>query len=108
MTQENNVVQVSAYKPIYPYIKWSKKLFEEGQAEIEVSGLGVSMASVASIADVLVSGGFANISKVKTSRGGIGDTKSNIARLRVWLKKGENFDALMAEAAKAQEERNAK
>ena len=106
-TESKNIVQVSAYKPIYPYIKWSKKLFEDGQGEIEVSGLGVSIASVASISDVLVSGGFATVSKISTTRGGIGETRSNIARLQVWLKKSENFAALMAEANKLQQETRA-
>ncbi|KNH03609.1 hypothetical protein XU18_4530 [Perkinsela sp. CCAP 1560/4] len=100
-----NVVQVSAYKPIFPYIKWAKRLFSDGQEEIEISGLGVSVTSVASIADVLATTNFAKISKINTTRGGLGETRSNIARLRVWMTKSKNFDALFEEENKAREER---
>eukprot|EP00009_Paramoeba_aestuarina_P001678 CAMPEP_0201520880 /NCGR_PEP_ID=MMETSP0161_2-20130828/13062_1 /ASSEMBLY_ACC=CAM_ASM_000251 /TAXON_ID=180227 /ORGANISM="Neoparamoeba aestuarina, Strain SoJaBio B1-5/56/2" /LENGTH=110 /DNA_ID=CAMNT_0047919393 /DNA_START=38 /DNA_END=370 /DNA_ORIENTATION=+ len=107
MTQEenSNVVQVSAYKSIFPYIKWAKKLFADGQDQIEISGLGVSVTSVASIADVLATTKFASITKINTTRGGVGETRSNIARLQVWMKKSKNFDALLDEENKAREER---
>ena len=104
----NNVIQVSVHKTIFPYIEMTKRLLDQGEKEVEISGLGMSVNSVASIADVLSGNGFVRITKLQTSRGDVSEARRmNIPRLQIFVSKSAKFDELYSKEKAEREARRA-
>ena len=108
ITKPNNVIQVSVRKTIFPYIEMTKRLLEQGEKEVEISGLGTSVNSVTSVVDVLTTNNFITVTKIATSRGDVEEARRvNVPRLQVFVVKSSQFDALYAKEKKEREERQA-
>jgi hypothetical protein len=104
----SNVVQVSTRKTIFPYIEMTKRLLQQGEKEVQLSGLGLSINSVASIADVLQKTGYCTIKHLETSRGGVEEAKRrNLPRIQIWVVKTGDFDSKYATELKDREVRKA-
>lgn len=108
ITKPNNVIQVSVRKSIFPYLEMSKRLLDQGEKEVEISGLGASVNTVASVADILSTGNYVKITKILTTRGGVEEARrTNVARLQVFVVKSDKFDGLYAAEKKEREEKKA-
>lgn len=106
ISQPNNVIHVSLRKAIFPYIEMTKRLLDQGEKEVEISGLGASVNSVASIVDVLTQNKFVTVTKIATSRGEVEEARrENVPRLQAFVVKSKTFDALYAKEKQEREEK---
>ncbi|CAI5493779.1 unnamed protein product [Closterium sp. Naga37s-1] len=99
-----NRIQVSSSKrPLYFYVNLAKRLLQQFE-DVELSALGLSIATAVTVAEILKNNGFAVEKRVACStmdlraddRGGRAPFKP---KLEVVLGKSEHFEQLMAAAA---------
>ncbi|KAI7747254.1 hypothetical protein M8C21_030773 [Ambrosia artemisiifolia] len=92
-----NRIQVSnTKKPLFFYVNLAKQ-----HTEVELSALGMAIATVVTVAEILKNNGFAVEKKIMTSTVEM-NGESRGRPIEIVLGKTENFDELMAAA---QEER---
>nr|XP_043636438.1 uncharacterized protein At2g34160-like [Erigeron canadensis] len=101
-----NRIQVSnTKKPLFFYVNLAKRYMQQHN-EVELSALGMAIATVVTVAEILKNNGFAVEKKIMTSTVEMnGESRGRPvqkAKIEIVLGKTENFDELMAAA---QEER---
>ncbi|KAH0911276.1 hypothetical protein HID58_034597 [Brassica napus] len=120
-TQKKNRIQVSnTKKPLFFYVNLAKRYMQQ-YADVELSALGMAIATVVTVAEILKNNGFAVEKKIMTMTVDIKDDsrgrpvqKAKVIFLNnmieITLAKSDKFDELMAaaneekEAAEAQEQ----
>ncbi|XP_010670649.2 uncharacterized protein At2g34160 [Beta vulgaris subsp. vulgaris] len=99
---KKNRIQVSnTKKPLFFYVNLAKRYMQQHN-EVELSALGMAIATVVTIAEILKNNGFAVEKKITTSTVDInesGERPVQKAKIEIVLEKSENFDELMAAAA---------
>ncbi|XP_042052655.1 uncharacterized protein At2g34160-like [Salvia splendens] len=108
--QKKNRIQVSnTKKPLFFYVNLAKRYMQQ-HSEVELSGLGMAISTVVSVAEILKNNGFAVEKKIMTSTVEIKDDfrgrPGQKAKIEVVLGKTANFDELMAAAQEARENGN--
>ncbi|XP_065009703.1 uncharacterized protein At2g34160-like isoform X1 [Musa acuminata AAA Group] len=102
---KNNRIQVSnTKKPLFFYVNLAKRYMQQHN-EVELSALGMAIATVVTIAEILKNNGLAVEKKITTSTVDVKDEsrgwpiqKAKVT-IEILLGKTENFDELMAAAA---------
>ncbi|KAI3906461.1 hypothetical protein MKX01_029076 [Papaver californicum] len=100
---KKNRIQVSnTKKPLFFYVNLAKKYMRQ-HSEVELSALGMAIATVVTISEILKNHGLAIEKKLVTSTVDMKDeNKGRLvqkAKIEIMLGKTENFDNLMAKAA---------
>ncbi|CAD5176908.1 uncharacterized protein At2g34160-like [Musa acuminata AAA Group] len=100
---KNNRIQVSnTKKPLFFYVNLAKRYMQQHN-EVELSALGMAIATVVTIAEILKNNGLAVEKKITTSTVDVKDESRGWpiqkAKIEILLGKTENFDELMAAAA---------
>ncbi|XP_057772723.1 uncharacterized protein At2g34160-like [Salvia miltiorrhiza] len=108
--QKKNRIQVSnTKKPLFFYVNLAKRYMQQ-HSEVELSGLGMAISTVVSVAEILKNNGFAVEKKIMTSTVEIKDDSRGRpvqkAKIEVVLGKTANFDELMAVAQEGRENGN--
>ncbi|KAL2897988.1 hypothetical protein RDABS01_039770 [Bienertia sinuspersici] len=102
---KKNRIQVSnTKKPLFFYVNLAKRYMEQHN-EVELSALGMAIATVVTIAEILKNNGLAVEKKITTSTVDINESGGRPvqkAKIEIVLGKSERFDELMAEAAAAE------
>ncbi|KAJ4708289.1 Alba DNA/RNA-binding protein [Melia azedarach] len=106
---KKNRIQVSnTKKPLFFYVNLAKRYMQQHN-EVELSALGMAIATVVTVAEILKNNGLAVEKKIMTSTVDMKDESRGRpvqkAKIEIWLEKTANFDELMAAAAA--EERDA-
>ncbi|KAK7277812.1 hypothetical protein RJT34_22829 [Clitoria ternatea] len=101
-SHKKNRIQVSnTKKPLFFYVNLAKRYIQQYN-EVELSALGMAIATVVTIAEILKNNGLATEKKVLTSTVGMKDeNKGRLvqkAKIEIVLGKSEKFDTLMAPA----------
>ncbi|XP_022899450.1 uncharacterized protein At2g34160-like [Olea europaea var. sylvestris] len=96
---KKNRIQVSnTKKPLFFYVNLAKKYLQQ-HMEVELSALGMAIATVVTIAEILKNNGFAIEKSILTSTIGTKDEIKNRqvqkARIEIVLGKTEKFESLM-------------
>ncbi|KAF3508133.1 hypothetical protein F2Q69_00008291 [Brassica cretica] len=110
-SQKKNRIQVSnTKKPLFFYVNLAKRYMQQ-YADVELSALGMAIATVVTVAEILKNSGFAVEKKILTSTVDIKDGARGRPvqkpKIEITLAKSDKFDELMAaanEAADAQEQ----
>ncbi|XP_062194110.1 uncharacterized protein At2g34160-like [Phragmites australis] len=102
-----NRIQVSnTKKPLFFYVNLAKRYMQQ-HGEVELSALGMAIATVVTVAEILKNNGFAAEKKIRTSTVEINDEwrgrPSQKAKIEITLGKSDKFDELMAAAAEERE-----
>ncbi|KAI4381961.1 hypothetical protein MLD38_007976 [Melastoma candidum] len=105
--QKKNRIQVSnTKKPLFFYVNLAKRYMQQHE-EVELSALGMAIATVVTVAEILKNNGLAVEKKIMTSTVDIKDDARGRpvqkAKIEIVLGKTENFDELMAAAAEERE-----
>ncbi|KAL5575682.1 hypothetical protein UlMin_017381 [Ulmus minor] len=105
--QKRNRIQVSnTKKPLFFYVNLAKRYMQQFN-EVELSALGMAIATVVTIAEILKNNGLAVEKKIMTSTVDIKDDSRGRpvqkAKIEIVLGKTANFDELMAAAAEEKE-----
>ncbi|XP_012477094.1 uncharacterized protein At2g34160 [Gossypium raimondii] len=100
---KKNRIQVSnTKKPLFFYVNLAKRYMQQYN-EVELSALGMAIATVVTIAEILKNNGLAIEKKIMTStidmREELGGRPVQKAKIEILLGKSEKFDELMAAAA---------
>ncbi|CAO2816036.1 unnamed protein product [Amaranthus hypochondriacus] len=99
---KKNRIQVSnTKKPLFFYVNLAKRYMQQYN-EVELSALGMAIATVVTIAEILKNNGFAVEKKIATSTVDINESGGRPvqkAKIEIVLEKSEKFDELMAAAA---------
>lgn len=100
---KKNRIQVSnTKKPLFFYVNLAKRYIQQYN-EVELSALGMAIATVVTIAEILKNNGLAVEKKITTStvdmREESGGRPVQKAKIEIVLGKTEKFDELMAAAA---------
>ncbi|XP_022755338.1 uncharacterized protein At2g34160-like [Durio zibethinus] len=100
---KKNRIQVSnTKKPLFFYVNLAKRYMQQFN-EVELSALGMAIATVVTIAEILKNNGLAVEKKIMTStvdmREESGGRPVQKAKIEILLGKSEKFDELMAAAA---------
>ncbi|KAF3447134.1 hypothetical protein FNV43_RR12314 [Rhamnella rubrinervis] len=100
---KKNRIQVSnTKKPLFFYVNLAKRYMQQHN-EVELSALGMAIATVVTIAEILKNNGLAVEKKIMTStvdmREDAGGRPIQKAKIEILLGKSEKFDELMAAAA---------
>uniref|UniRef100_A0A0D9Y3Y1 DNA/RNA-binding protein Alba-like domain-containing protein n=1 Tax=Oryza glumipatula TaxID=40148 RepID=A0A0D9Y3Y1_9ORYZ len=104
----SNRIQVSnTKKPLFFYVNLAKVRYMQQHGDVELSALGMAIATVVTVAEILKNNGFAVEKKIRTSTVEIND-ESRVrplqkAKIEIVLEKSEKFDELMAAAAEERE-----
>ncbi|KAL9242430.1 hypothetical protein vseg_016425 [Gypsophila vaccaria] len=103
---KKNRIQVSHTKnPLFFYVNLAKRYMQQ-HGEVELSALGMAIATVVTIAEILKNNGLAVEKKIATSTVDIKDDfrgrPMQKAKIEILLGKTENFDKLMTAAAAEQ------
>uniref|UniRef100_A0A0E0JEP7 DNA/RNA-binding protein Alba-like domain-containing protein n=1 Tax=Oryza punctata TaxID=4537 RepID=A0A0E0JEP7_ORYPU len=104
----SNRIQVSnTKKPLFFYVNLAKVRYMQQHGDVELSALGMAIATVVTVAEILKNNGFAVEKKIRTSTVEIND-ESRVrplqkAKIEIVLGKSEKFDELMAAAAEERE-----
>ncbi|XP_022972044.1 uncharacterized protein At2g34160-like [Cucurbita maxima] len=106
-SQKKNRIQVSnTKKPLFFYVNLAKRYMQQYN-EVELSALGMAIATVVTVAEILKNNGLALEKKIMTSTVDIKDDSRGRpvqkAKIEIVLGKTENFDELMAAAAEERE-----
>ncbi|XP_030951442.1 uncharacterized protein At2g34160-like [Quercus lobata] len=113
-SNKKNRIQVSnTKKPLFFYVNLAKRYMQQHN-DVELSALGMAIATVVTIAEILKNNGLAVEKKIMTStvdmREDAGGRPIQKAKIEILLVKSEKFDELMAaaqeEAALEYEEQN--
>ncbi|CAN6271857.1 unnamed protein product, partial [Urochloa humidicola] len=104
---KKNRIQVSnTKKPLFFYVNLAKR-YMQLHNEVELSALGMAIATVVTVAEILKNNGLAVEKKIMTSTVDVKDeTRSRPiqkAKIEIFLGKTEKFDELMAAAAEERE-----
>ncbi|XP_038697046.1 uncharacterized protein At2g34160-like [Tripterygium wilfordii] len=104
---KRNRIQVSnTKKPLFFYVNLAKRYMQQYN-EVELSALGMAIATVVTVAEILKNNGLAIEKKITTSTVDIKDDSRmrpvQKAKIEIVLGKTENFDDLMAAAAEERE-----
>ncbi|KAF8053834.1 hypothetical protein N665_1371s0005 [Sinapis alba] len=113
-SQKKNRIQVSnTKKPLFFYVNLAKRYMQQ-YTDVELSALGMAIATVVTVAEILKNSGFAVEKKIMTStvdmKDGARGRPVQKPKIEITLAKSEKFDELMAvanedkEAAEAQEQ----
>lgn len=99
---KKNRIQVShTKKPLFFYVKLAKRYMQQHN-EVELSALGMAIATVVTIAEILKNNGFAVEKRIMTSTVEIKDESRGRyvqkAKIGILLGKTLNFDELMVAA----------
>ncbi|PIN21612.1 hypothetical protein CDL12_05691 [Handroanthus impetiginosus] len=98
-TKRNRIQVSNSKKSLFFYVNLSKRYLEQYN-EVELSGLGMAISTVVSIAEILKNNGFAIEKKIRTltvdMRDDPGARPLPKAKIEVLLGKSSNFDELMA------------
>ncbi|PAN32497.1 hypothetical protein GQ55_5G496200 [Panicum hallii var. hallii] len=99
----SNRIQVSnTKKPLFFYVNLAKRYMQQ-HGDVELSALGMAIATVVTVAEILKNNGFAVEKKIRTSTVEINDESRGRpfqkAKIEIVLGKSEKFDELMAAAA---------
>ncbi|MCL7041547.1 hypothetical protein MKW94_020865 [Papaver nudicaule] len=102
---KKNRIQVSnTKKPLFFYVNLAKRYMRQ-HSEVELSALGMAIATVVTISEILKNHGLAIEKKLVTSTVDMKDeNKGRLvqkAKIEILLGKTENFDNLVAKAAAA-------
>ncbi|GAA0183350.1 hypothetical protein LIER_30774 [Lithospermum erythrorhizon] len=105
--RKSNIIQVSnTKKSLFFYVNLAKRYMQQYD-EVELSALGMAIATVVTVAEILKNNGFAVEKKIKTltidisnERGGRPIPK---AKIEIVMGKTEKFDELMAVEAEQRE-----
>ncbi|GAA0186685.1 hypothetical protein Leryth_013268 [Lithospermum erythrorhizon] len=105
--QKKNRIQVShTKKSLFFYVNLSKRYMQQHN-EVELSALGMAIATVVTIAEILKNNGFAVEKKIRTLTVDVGDERGGRpvpkAKIEIVLGKTEKFDELMAAEAEQRE-----
>ncbi|KAI3872326.1 hypothetical protein MKX03_019593 [Papaver bracteatum] len=100
---KKNRIQVSnTKKPLFFYVNLAKRYMRQ-HSEVELSALGMAIATVVTISEILKNHGLAIEKKLVTSTVDMKDENKGRfvqkAKIEILLGKTENFDNLMAKAA---------
>ncbi|KAL8130474.1 hypothetical protein V2J09_019629 [Rumex salicifolius] len=99
---KKNRIQVSnTKKPLFFYVNLAKRYMQQ-HIEVELSALGMAIATVVTIAEILKNNGLAVEKKITTSTVDINESGGRPiqkAKIEIVLGKSEKFDELMAAAA---------
>ncbi|XP_050215295.1 uncharacterized protein At2g34160-like [Mercurialis annua] len=100
---KKNRIQVSnTKKPLFFYVNLAKRYMQQHN-EVELSALGMAIATVVTVAEILKNNGLAVEKKIMTSTVDMKDEMRGRpvqkAKIEIVLGKTENFDELMAAAA---------
>ncbi|KAL4334561.1 hypothetical protein GQ457_07G041460 [Hibiscus cannabinus] len=100
---KKNRIQVSnTQKPLFFYVNLAKRYMQQYN-EVELSALGMAIATVVTIAEILKNNGLAIEKKIMTStidmREESGGRPVQKAKIEILLGKSDKFDELMAAAA---------
>ncbi|KAF0920388.1 hypothetical protein E2562_034845 [Oryza meyeriana var. granulata] len=103
----SNRIQVSnTKKPLFFYVNLAKRYMQQ-HGDVELSALGMAIATVVTVAEILKNNGFAVEKKIRTSTVEINDETRvrplQKAKIEIVLGKSEKFDELMAAAAEERE-----
>ncbi|KAK7292066.1 hypothetical protein RIF29_07729 [Crotalaria pallida] len=106
-SHKKNRIQVSnTKKPLFFYVNLAKRYMQQND-EVELSALGMAIATVVTVAEILKNNGFAVEKKITTSTVDIKDDSRGRpvqkAKIEIVLGKTENFDELMAADAEERE-----
>ncbi|KAF5482152.1 uncharacterized protein At2g34160-like [Juglans microcarpa x Juglans regia] len=109
-SHKKNRIQVSnTKKPLFFYVNLAKRYMQQHN-EVELSALGMAIATVVTIAEILKNNGLAVEKRIMTSTVDIKDDSRGRpiqkAKIEIMLGKTENFDELMAAAAEERESRD--
>ncbi|PIA45224.1 hypothetical protein AQUCO_01700631v1 [Aquilegia coerulea] len=101
-SQKKNRIQVSnTKKPLFFYVNLAKKYMRLHE-EVELSALGMAIATVVTISEILKNNGLAIEKKILTSTVGMKDeNKGKLvqkAKIEILLGKSENFESLLTAA----------
>ncbi|KAK6945080.1 DNA/RNA-binding protein Alba-like [Dillenia turbinata] len=104
---KKNRIQVSnTKKPLFFYVNLAKRYMQQHN-EVELSALGMAIATVVTVAEILKNNGLAVEKKITTSTVDMKDESRGRpiqkAKIEILLGKTENFDELMAAAAEERE-----
>ncbi|KAL4285799.1 hypothetical protein S245_065261 [Arachis hypogaea] len=102
-SHKKNRIQVSnTKKPLFFYVNLAKRYMQQHN-EVELSALGMAIATVVTVAEILKNNGLADERKIMTSTVDIKDDSRGRpvqkAKIEILLGKTANFDELMAAAA---------
>jgi len=105
--QKKNRIQVSNTKqPLFFYVNLAKRYLKNHE-EVELSGLGMAIATVVTVAEILKNNGLAVEKRILTSTVDMKDeTRSRPiqkAKIEIILRKSHNFEELMDAAAEERE-----
>lgn len=105
--QKRNRIQVSnTKKSLFFYVNLAKRYMQQYN-EVELSALGMAIATVVTVAEILKNNGFAVEKKIRTltvdMRDEPGARPVPKAKIEILLGKTENFDELMAAEAEQRE-----
>ncbi|CAM6094452.1 unnamed protein product [Calypogeia fissa] len=106
-SHEKNRIQVSnTKKPLFFYVNLAKRYMQQHD-EVELSALGMAIATVVTVAEILKNNGLAVERRILTSTIDMRDEARGRpiqkAKVEIVLAKSENFDELMAAAAEERE-----
>ncbi|KAK4761027.1 hypothetical protein SAY87_005920 [Trapa incisa] len=104
---KKNRIQVSnTKKPLFFYVNLAKRYMQQHN-EVELSALGMAIATVVTVAEILKNNGLAVEKKIMTSTVDIKDDSRGRpvqkAKIEIVLGKTSNFDELMAASAEERE-----
>eukprot|EP00271_Cylindrocystis_brebissonii_P007346 TRINITY_DN20737_c0_g1_i1.p2 TRINITY_DN20737_c0_g1~~TRINITY_DN20737_c0_g1_i1.p2 ORF type:complete len:134 (-),score=30.32 TRINITY_DN20737_c0_g1_i1:756-1157(-) len=102
-TSRKNRIQVSnTKKPLFFYVNLAKRFLQQND-EVELSALGMAIATLVTVAEILKNNGLAVERRVGTSTVGlrhdVRDRTSQKAKMEIILIKSDRFDEIMAAAA---------
>ncbi|GLT80486.1 hypothetical protein SLA2020_519240 [Shorea laevis] len=101
-TKKNRIQVSNTKKPLFFYVNLAKRYMQQHD-EVELSALGMAIATVVTIAEILKNNGLAVEKKITTStvdmREESGGRPVQKAKIEMLLGKSEKFDELMAAAA---------
>lgn len=106
-SSKKNRIQVSnTKKPLFFYVNLAKRYMQQYN-EVELSALGMAIATLVTVAEILKNNGLAVEKKIVTSTVDIKDDSRGRpvqkAKIEILLGKTENFDKLMATAAEEED-----
>uniref|UniRef100_A0A0E0JX15 DNA/RNA-binding protein Alba-like domain-containing protein n=1 Tax=Oryza punctata TaxID=4537 RepID=A0A0E0JX15_ORYPU len=104
---KKNRIQVSnTKKPLFFYVNLAKR-YMQLHSEVELSALGMAIATVVTVAEILKNNGLAVEKKIMTSTVDVKDDSRSRpiqkAKIEIVLGKTDKFDELMAAAAEERE-----
>ncbi|KAG1330090.1 hypothetical protein COCNU_02G000580 [Cocos nucifera] len=100
--KENRIQVSNTKKPLFFYVNLAKRYMQQHN-EVELSALGMAIATVVTVAEILKNNGLAVEKKIMTSTIDMKDESRGRslqkAKIEILLGKTESFDELMAAAA---------